>query len=195
MTDVVWLTGGYPWDGDPVGGIFFYEKKYDDRKGTKKPQYGIAGTSLPHDMAFTKKYTVLHDLSLTYDPDAFKAGRHKLRFFGERPARFAVIPRHGDASQIRWFEAEPCFIYHVINAWDDGDEVVMVGCRYRTPRDLSGAPDEERYAKAIAHLQIDAYVYEWRFNLRTGQTRERLIDDQVARCASSPILVSGMAGA
>lgn len=23
MTDVVWLTGGYPWDGDPVGGIFF----------------------------------------------------------------------------------------------------------------------------------------------------------------------------
>jgi len=36
----------------PVGGIFFYEKKYDDRKGTKKPQYGIAGTSLPHDMAY-----------------------------------------------------------------------------------------------------------------------------------------------
>jgi teichuronic acid biosynthesis glycosyltransferase TuaC len=23
MTDVVWLTGGYPWPGDPVGGIFF----------------------------------------------------------------------------------------------------------------------------------------------------------------------------
>ena len=139
----------------------------------------LASPSLPHDMAITRKYTVLHDLSLTYDPEAFKAGRHKLRFFGERPARFAVIPRYGDASQIRWFEAEPCFIYHVINAWDDGDEVVMVGCRYRTPRDLAGAPDEERYAKAIAHLQIDAYVYEWRFNLRTGQTRERLIDDTI----------------
>ncbi len=23
VTDVVWLTGGYPWDGDTVGGIFF----------------------------------------------------------------------------------------------------------------------------------------------------------------------------
>jgi teichuronic acid biosynthesis glycosyltransferase TuaC len=23
MTDVVWLTTGYPWEGDPVGGIFF----------------------------------------------------------------------------------------------------------------------------------------------------------------------------
>ena len=78
---------------------------------------------------------------------------------------------------MRWFEAEPCFIYHVVNAWEDGDEVVMVGLPLPTPRDLSGAPDELRYAKAIAHLQIDACMYEWRFNLRTGQTRERLIDD------------------
>ncbi len=34
----------------PVGGIFFYEKKYDDRKGTKKPQYGIA--DLPRNMDY-----------------------------------------------------------------------------------------------------------------------------------------------
>ena len=137
----------------------------------------LPGPGLPHDMAFTKKHVILHDLSLTYDPEAFAAGRHKLRFFGERPARFAVIPRDGTEKDVRWFEAEPCFIYHVVNAWDDGDEVVMVACRYKTPRDLAGAPDELRYAKAIAHLQMDAYLYEWRFNLRTGQTRERLVDD------------------
>jgi carotenoid cleavage dioxygenase len=128
-------------------------------------------------MAFTKQHVILHDLSLTYDPEAFAAGRHKLRFFSERPARFAVIPKYGSEREIRWFEAEPCFIYHVVNAWEDGDEVVMVGCRYKTPRDLAGAPDEQRFAKAIAHLQIEAYLYEWRFNLRTGATRERLIDD------------------
>ncbi len=23
MTEVMWVTGRYPWDGDPVGGIFF----------------------------------------------------------------------------------------------------------------------------------------------------------------------------
>jgi carotenoid cleavage dioxygenase len=137
----------------------------------------LPGPSLPHDMAFTKKHVILHDLSLTYDPEAFAAGRHKLRFFGNRPARFAVIPRDGTEKDVRWFEAEPCFIYHVVNAWDEGDDVVMVACRYKTPRDLGGAPDELRYAKAIAHLQMDAYLYEWRFNLRTGQTRERLIDD------------------
>lgn len=30
----------------PIGGIFFYEKKYDDRKGTKVPQF--AGTATPY---------------------------------------------------------------------------------------------------------------------------------------------------
>jgi carotenoid cleavage dioxygenase len=137
----------------------------------------LPGPSLPHDMAFTRRHVVLHDLSLTYDPEAFAAGRHKLRFFGERPARFAVIPRNGGERDVRWFDAEPCFIYHVVNAWDDGDEVVMIACRYRTPRHPDGTPDEQRYAKAIAHLQIDASLYEWRFDLRTGATRERLIDD------------------
>jgi hypothetical protein len=34
----------------PVGGIFYYEKKYDDRKGTKIPQYGI--TNAPYNMAY-----------------------------------------------------------------------------------------------------------------------------------------------
>ena len=47
----------------PVGGIFFYEKKYDDRKGTKKPQYGIAGTSLPHDMAYGGELTAGNNIN------------------------------------------------------------------------------------------------------------------------------------
>jgi len=137
----------------------------------------LPGPSLPHDMAFTKTHVVLHDLSLGFDPEALAAGRHKLRFFADRPARFAVVPRDGTERDIRWFEAEPCFIYHVINAWHEDDELVMVACRYRTPRRLAGDADEERFARMIAQLQMDAYLYEWRFNLRTGTTRERAIDD------------------
>jgi carotenoid cleavage dioxygenase-like enzyme len=137
------------------------------------------GPSLPHDMGFTRKYSILHDLSLSYDEAALAAGRHKLKYFPKRPARFAVVPRYGSEREIRWFEAEPCFLYHVINCWDDGDEVVMVGCRYRTPTDLAGRPDGARLAKMIAQLQTEACVYEWRFNVKTGQTRERLVDDTI----------------
>ena len=38
-----------------------------------------------------------------------------------------MIPRHGGSSEIRWFEAEPTYVLHWANAYEDGDEVVVDG--------------------------------------------------------------------
>ncbi len=148
-----------------------------DRRVSHWTPIELPGPRLPHDLAITQHYSILHDLPLFYDMEALKAGRHKVKFYHDTPARFGVIPRHGQGSEIRWFEAEPCFVYHVVNAWEDGDEVVMTGCRYVTPRKASGEPDPERYAKMIAHLMMDAVLYQWRFNLKTGTTKEGPLDD------------------
>ncbi len=137
----------------------------------------LPGPRLPHDMAITQNYSILHDLPLFYDMEAFRSGRHKLKFHPEIPARFGVIPRYGQGSEIRWFEAEPCFVYHVVNAWEEGDDVVMTGCRYVTPRKANGEPDPERFAKMIAHLMMDAVLYRWRFNLKTGAVKEGPVED------------------
>ena len=144
----------------------------------------LPGPRLPHDMAVTQNYTVLHDLPLFQDMDALKAGRHKLKFHPELPARFGVVPRHGSTAQIRWFEASPTYLYHVSNAWEEDDgvggvEIVMTGTPFRLPRDAQGSLEPERLPKMLAHLESDHVFMEWRFNLRTGQTRERLLDDIV----------------
>ena len=152
----------------------------------------LPGPRLPHDFAFTPNYAILHDLPLFYDMEAFKAGRHKIKFYPDIPARFGVLGRRAEGSTIRWFEAEPCFVYHVANAWEEGDEVVMVGCRFVTPTQLNGAPDSERYAKMIAHLQMDAILYQWRFNLKTGATREGPIEDTLN--AEFPMINSAWQG-
>ncbi|MEO7403349.1 MAG: carotenoid oxygenase family protein, partial [Burkholderiales bacterium] len=70
----------------------------------------LPGPRLPHDMAITPNYSILHDLPLFYDMEAFKAGRHKLKFYSELPSRFAVVPRFGQVKDIRWFEADPCYM-------------------------------------------------------------------------------------
>jgi carotenoid cleavage dioxygenase-like enzyme len=142
----------------------------------------LPGPRLPHDMAITANHTVLHDLPLFYDMDAFAAGRHKLKFHHTLPSRFGVVPRHGKPGDIRWFEASPTYMYHVSNAWEEGDgqggvEVVMTGTPFRLPRDARGEVDVERFPKMVANLEQDFMFYEWRFNLRTGQTKERVIDD------------------
>jgi carotenoid cleavage dioxygenase len=108
-----------------------------------------------------------------------------------------VIPRHGTPEQIRWFEAKPTYMYHVSNAWEEDDgqggtEIVMTGTPFRLPRDWRGNVDVDRFPKMLANLEHDFMFYEWRFNLRTGQTRERVIDDIINQ--EFPVINSWMQG-
>jgi carotenoid cleavage dioxygenase len=111
------------------------------------------------------------------DVEAWRAGRHKIRFDAALPARFGVIPRYGSPGQIRWFEFSPCFLYHVVNAWEEGDEVVMVACRYLPARTAGGDIDEARTAHMIATLMMNARPWRYRMNLRTGEAREECLED------------------
>jgi carotenoid cleavage dioxygenase len=136
----------------------------------------LPGPRLPHDMAITATHSILMDLPLLNDTEAQAQGRYRLAFKRDMPARFGVIPRHGTADHIRWFEAEPCYIYHSINAFDDGDEVVLDVCRVQQPKprpDLTGP-----LAQMLTYLRLDAHVHRYRFNLSTGVTTEEERDDQ-----------------
>jgi carotenoid cleavage dioxygenase-like enzyme len=31
--------------------------------------------------------------------------------------------------EVRWFSTGACYIFHTVNAWDEGDTVVLVACR------------------------------------------------------------------
>jgi carotenoid cleavage dioxygenase-like enzyme len=148
-----------------------------DRKARHAVDLDLPGPTLPHDMAVTEHYTILHDFPLRPDAEALKAGRYKVRFHNDQPSRFAVLPRYGRADEVRWFEARPAYMLHVINAWEEGDEVVMVGTPYRLHEGPDGLPDARRLEHTIHLRQRDFIVYEWRFDLKTGRTRERVIDD------------------
>lgn len=136
----------------------------------------LPGPRLPHDMAITEHYSVLHDLPLFHDPEALKLGRHKVMFYPDVPARFGVIPRLGAAETIRWFEFSPCYLYHVANSWEEGDWVVMVGSRYMPALDAHGNIDAARTAKDVAELVMHARLWVWRMNVKTGETEERMLD-------------------
>lgn len=135
----------------------------------------LPGPRLPHDMAITEHYSILMDLPLINDPDAAKAGRYRTRFEPGLPSRFGVLPRYGGADTVRWFEAEPTYIYHSVNAWEDGDDVVMTACRVVdvAPRQ----PVHGALGGMLASLRPDTVTYRYRFNLRTGATTEETVDD------------------
>ncbi|MFJ2031981.1 carotenoid oxygenase family protein [Streptosporangium sp. NPDC087985] len=135
----------------------------------------LPGPRLPHDMAITENYAILMDLPLIQDQEARQRGRYRISFERELPSRFGVIPRHGQGSETRWFEASPCYIYHVVNAWEEGEEIVLDVCRVRQPQHQ--ASFTSKLAQMLAYLKVDARMWRYRFNLRTGATTEGPRDD------------------
>ncbi len=138
----------------------------------------LPGDRLMHDMGITENYSILHDVPVYHDEDALRAGRHKIRFDASLPIRFGVIPRLGAPESIRWFEFSSCFLYHVVNCWEEGDEVVMVACRYMPAKRADGSIDEQRTAKMIGGLEMDARLWRYRMNLKTGAAREECLNEE-----------------
>ena len=142
------------------------------------PVHGIPGPRYQHDIAITENYTILMDLPMYPDPEMLKVGKSRVKFFRDQPSRFGLIPRLGTDADIQWFEASPCYVYHTINAWETGDEVVMVGCHIADP--LMGDPTNPTRSFEVPSIglqRLEPYLHEWRFNLKTGKTTERKLSD------------------
>ncbi|PON09931.1 dioxygenase, partial [Candidatus Entotheonella serta] len=99
-----------------------------------------------------------------------------MRFHPDVQTHYGVIPRFGDADAITWFEFEPCYLLHVINCWEEGDWIVMDGCREPDPVNKPDAEDGD-LASMLAQRRRVFQLYRWRLNLKTGEVREHLIDD------------------
>lgn len=141
----------------------------------------LPGPRLPHDIAFTENYTIINDLPLFWDPEALKHNVHAVRFHKDMPSRFGIIPRFGAPDTIKWFEADPTYVLHFINAYEDGDEVVLDGYFQENPEPPSHPNAPPGFGRMMAYLAQDlmkARLHRWRFNMKTGETKEERLDDR-----------------
>jgi carotenoid cleavage dioxygenase-like enzyme len=86
----------------------------------------------------------------------------------ERPSRLGLLPRNGDAKQMRWVEAPSCYVFHVMNAFDDGNAVVMDVVRH--PRTL----DKEHYGPGEGLSKL----VRWCISLLTGKLTETVLEER-----------------
>jgi carotenoid cleavage dioxygenase len=141
----------------------------------------LPGPRLPHDMAFTENFAILDDFPLHWDEALLADGKHKLRYDEHKRSRFAVVPRRHAPQRardqgIRWFEAGPTYVLHWLNAWEEGDEIVMHGYHQATPMPKQGY---DNTGQTLGPERYGPTLYEWRFNLATGATHERRLDERL----------------
>ena len=131
-------------------------------------------------MAFSENWSILNDFPLFWDAELLKRNIHAVKQH-PLPSRFALIPRHGSPDEIRWFEAAPTFVLHWLNAYEEGDEVILDGYFQEDP-DPKPLPNEDGYGHMMAYVDEHSFrpkLHRWRFNLATGKTTEQRLDDRI----------------
>lgn len=114
------------------------------------------------------------------------------------PARVGVMPRGGGNADVRWFDVEPCYVFHPMNAYDDGDTIVLDVVRH--PKMFAtehlgpseGPPTLDRWIVDLA----DGKVRESRFDDR-GQEFPRVDERRVGkrhRYGYAPAIGEGVSG-
>ncbi|SMF61909.1 carotenoid oxygenase family protein [Allosphingosinicella indica] len=143
----------------------------------------LPGPRLPHDMAFTENFSILNDFPVFWDEGLLKRGIHAVRLHPDVKSRFAILPRYGRSDEVRWFEADPCYVLHFNNAYEDGDEIVLDGYFQEdpTPPPLAegGVEGHEHLMGLLDMHSFKSRLHRWRFNLKDGSTREERLDDRI----------------
>ncbi len=87
------------------------------------------------------------------------------------PARLGLLPREGSSDDVRWFDIDPCFVFHTLNAYEDGDTVVVDVVRHdRMFATVLNGPDEGPATLARFTIDLPANkVREDRFDERSQE--------------------------
>ena len=82
-----------------------------------------------HDCAITRTQVVVLDLPVTFSWwSMLKREPFPYAWNNRHAARVGLLPRAGAAADIRWYEVDPCYVFHTCNAYDlpDGSVVMDV---------------------------------------------------------------------
>jgi carotenoid cleavage dioxygenase len=126
----------------------------------------VPGPTMIHDFAITRRRVVFMDLPVVFAPEQLAKGGFPYRWSDDYGARVGIMPRGGTAADVRWFEVEPCYVFHPLNAFDEGDAVVVDVVRY---------PELWR---AGAERFEPAKLHRWRLDLTSGKVAEAGLDDR-----------------
>ncbi|HVT77658.1 MAG TPA: carotenoid oxygenase family protein [Acidimicrobiales bacterium] len=123
-----------------------------------------------HDFAVTDRYAVFLDAPAVFDLRAGLAGDPFVQWRPEVGCRVGVVARDATTDTTRWFDVEPGYVFHFLNAFDDGDTVHLDGCR-QDGFNMAQSPEE---ATNPARTPLTRFSVD----LTAGTARVEQLDDR-----------------
>jgi carotenoid cleavage dioxygenase-like enzyme len=128
----------------------------------------VKALTMMHDFALTANHVIFMDLPIVFNLDIALKGESDMpyRWDDNYGARLGVMRRDDPFGPVRWFEIDPCYVFHVANAHESGDSIVVHAVRYPELWRNSGGFD------------ADGVLWSWTIDLQSGTVSERQVDDR-----------------
>jgi carotenoid cleavage dioxygenase-like enzyme len=130
----------------------------------------VGGATMVHDFAISRNYAIFLDLPVVFDLERAMTGSMAFGWTPEYGARIGLLSRDAArrGAEPRWFDVSLCYVFHIMNAWDDGPDgryVWLDGGRHET----MWASGNDKFEPSLMH--------RWCFDLHTGEVKEEVLDD------------------
>ena len=128
----------------------------------------VGGPTMMHDFNVTQNHVIFMDLPAVFDMKLAMSGDMPIRWDDNYPARLGVMPRDGTDAQVKWYEINPCYVFHPMNSYEEGDTIVL---------------DVARFSHMWRDSAMDfpmPELWRWTIDTTTGTVSEEQIDDRSA---------------
>lgn len=148
-----------------------------DREGQSLRSVHIVAPfpSMVHDFVVTRSHVIFPIFPLTGSMERASRGLPPYAWEPDKGTHIGILPRNGSAGDVRWFTGDPCYVFHPMNAFDEGGRIVCDMMKYDTAP-LFPLPDGRPSSK---HAPA-ARLVRWTFDLagNSGGFTEQALDER-----------------
>ena len=121
-----------------------------------------------HDFGVTETRVVFMDLPVVFDLALVEKGfSFPFQWLDTHQARLGILNRSSDSDTVQWIDIEPCYVFHPLNSYDDGDKIVMDVVRYKK---MMTAPCDDDYEQGSS-------LVRWIINPVAGTVTTTVLSD------------------
>ncbi len=161
------LFFGYMASG-PFSDDMTYQVVNKHGKLTRSERFKAPFPSMVHDFITTDKDVIFPIFPITGSLERAMKGDNPFLWEPDKGSHIGVLSRDADIDQLRWFDMDPAYVFHPMNAWRDGDVIRAHVMQFRTmSMDLGDG------------LEDGARLAEWEIDLgsNSGEVKWRYLDD------------------
>ncbi|MGA3294885.1 MAG: carotenoid oxygenase family protein [Candidatus Acidiferrales bacterium] len=115
---------GYEATGLETNDVFLYTIDKTGRV-TRELRFKVPYVSMVHDIGLTQKHVIIPVFGFVTSMERLKEGKVHWGWDSTKPAYVGVVPRDGEAKDIRWFKGPERATVHTLNARTEGNKVIL----------------------------------------------------------------------